>query len=91
MTTIDIREPRTTWNTRWGHADGGPRAIFVGDGRPARGARIYPASAPENGIRAKLGIDATVPFAEKGALSARCEFRSGGDRITRRRCQPIRT
>jgi 2,5-furandicarboxylate decarboxylase 1 len=27
----------------------------------------------QNGIRAKLGIDATVPFAEK-ARFARCEF-----------------
>ena len=43
--------------------------------------------AGQNGIRAKLGIDATVPFAEK-ARFARCEF----EKVTvdERLCRPIR-
>ena len=58
-----------TWNTRW-RPGWKPRAIWWSC--PAARGHEY-VRVGQNGIRAKLGIDATVPFAEKSRF-ARCEF-----------------
>jgi 2,5-furandicarboxylate decarboxylase 1 len=65
---IDIRDPLDVEYALASRMEASRDLIVVPDGRGHEYIRIS-----RNGIRAKLGIDATVPFAEK-ARFARCRF-----------------
>jgi 2,5-furandicarboxylate decarboxylase 1 len=66
---IDIRDPADVEYALATRMEASRDLIIVPGGRGHEYVRVS-----QNGIRTKLGIDATVPFAEK-ARFARCEFK----------------
>jgi 2,5-furandicarboxylate decarboxylase 1 len=65
---IDIRDPHDVEYALATRMEASRDLVVMPDARGHEYIRVS-----RNGIRAKLGIDATVPFAEKGRF-ARCEF-----------------